>query len=191
MTHHPPRRAARSPRSPRSPRSHRAGVSLLAILISLCAVAITAMVAIPAFFGRSDITLDNAARLLRKDLRSAQNRAAFLKTEAIFHFGDDGWRAALPSGEPLAGLRDANEIRRDLSADGVFEGVTITRVEFGDDGALAFDPRGIALEGGEVELSFRGEKRVVRVETGTGFSVILDGSGEILLDDRVEAVGGP
>jgi Tfp pilus assembly protein FimT len=176
MIHHPPRSAARS---------DRAGISLLAILISLCAVAIAAMVAIPAFFGQGHVTLDNAAHLLRKDLRSAQNRAAFLKTEAVFHFDEFGWRAALPSGEALAGPRDSNEIVRDLAGDGVFEGVWVSRVEFGDDGVLTFDARGVALEGGEVELAFGDERRTVRIERGTGFSMILDGSGNVLLDDRV------
>jgi len=182
MIHHPLRHRARS---------SRAGISLLAILISLCAVAIAALVAIPTFFGRGDVTLDNAAHLLRKDLRSAQNRAAFLKTEAVFRFDEYGWRASLPSGEPLAGPQDSNQILRNLDRDGVFEGVSVTRIEFGDDGALTFDSRGIALEGGEVELAFRKERRTIRVETGTGFSMILDGSGNVLLDDRVGAETNP
>jgi len=176
MIHHPPRRPGRS---------DRAGISLLAILISLCGVAIAALVAIPAFFGRSDVTLDNAAHLLRKDVRSTQNRAGYLRTEAALHFTEHGWRASLPSGEPLAGPLDVDEIDRDLTGDGVFEGVLVTRMDFGDDHALTFDARGIPVEGGEVELSFRSHKRIVRVEAGTGFSMILDGSGKVLLDDRL------
>ena len=168
----------------RSTRADRAGISLLAILISLCALALAAMVAIPTFFDRSGVTLDNAAQLLRKDLRSAQNRAAFLRTEAVFAFDEEGWRATGVGGEPLAGLGDANEIYRDLSRDGVFEGVSITHIQFGNDRALAFDARGIALEGGEVELSFRGKVRIVRVETGTGLVTILDGTSNVLIDDR-------
>ena len=34
--------------------------------------------AIPAYFGRSEVTLENAAILLAKDLRAAQNRSAFM-----------------------------------------------------------------------------------------------------------------
>jgi hypothetical protein len=45
-------------------RSRRAGISLLAILVTPYAVAITALVAIPAFFGRTAVTLDNACKLL-------------------------------------------------------------------------------------------------------------------------------
>ncbi len=166
-------------------RPARAGISLLAILITLCAIAVAALVAIPAFFGRTDVTLDNACRLLVKDLRSAQNRAAFLKTEAVFAFNENGWVATNRLGGPLSRANAPDELARDLARDGVFEGVRIRRIDFGEDRSLVFSERGVALEAGEVELVFRGDVRVVRVEVGTGLATIFDGEHMILADDRL------
>jgi hypothetical protein len=160
---------------------------LLGILVTLCAVALAALVAIPAFFSRHDITLDNACKLVVKDMRSAQNRAAFLKTEAVFAFNEDGWAATDPSGGSLSRTQEPDEIRRVLSKDGVFEGVRITRIDFGDDQALVFDERGLALEEGELELTFRDEVRFVRVQKGTGLATILDRTGAVLMDARLTA----
>ena len=66
----------------------RAGVSLLVMLIVLAVMAIVAGVAIPAYFGRHGITLDNAARLLARDLRVAQNMAGFEGQPCTFEFLD-------------------------------------------------------------------------------------------------------
>lgn len=170
--------------STRTP-GRRAGISLLAILLTLCGVAVAALVAIPAFFGQTEVTLDNACKLLVKDLRSAQNRAAFLKTEAVFAFNEDGWRASDRTGGSLSRTAEPDEIQRVLSRDGVFEGVRITRIDFGDDRALVFDERGLALEGGEVEIAFGGETRTVEVEKGTGHATVLNGEIVIGQDFRL------
>src|ERR1043165_8114041 len=65
-------------------RRARSGISLLGVLCSLCGIAVIAMVAIPAFFERERFTLDNVCELLRRDMRSAQNRAMLLRREARF-----------------------------------------------------------------------------------------------------------
>jgi hypothetical protein len=170
-----------------SRRPAQAGISLLAILITLCAVAVAALVAIPAFFSQHDVTLDNACELLVKDLRSAQNRAAFLRTEAVFAFDTDGWRASDRSGGSLSRTAEPDEIERRFSRDGVFEGVELTRIDFGEDRSLVFDERGLALEAGEVEVSFRGQVRTVRVEESTGHAMVFEGGRGLDPDERLAA----
>jgi len=83
--------------------------------------------------------------------------------------------------------RDPHAIERRLSQDGVFEGVVVARIDFGDDRALVFDERGLALEEGEVELTFRGEARTVHVEQGSGHATIHDAAGVRRSDDRRSA----
>jgi len=168
---------------PLRPDSARRGISLLAILVSLCAVAIVAVVAIPGFFARHDVTLDNACRLLLKDVRSAQNRSSYLKTGAVFAFHADGWEATTPAGELLASRGTLDGIARQLSRDGVFEGVSIENIDFGDDDRFAFDERGLALEGGSLEIVFRGERRFVTIDQGTGLALATDEQGSIVAGD--------
>jgi hypothetical protein len=168
-------------------RPARSGITLLAILVTLCGVALAALVAIPTFFGRHDVTLDNARKLVVKDLRSAQNRAAFLETEAVFTFNEDGWVATDRDGGPLSRTQEPDQIARVLSRDGVFEGVRVAGIHFGDDDALVFDEEGLALEAGEIELWFRDELRTVRIEAGTGHVTVLDRDGRVVLDTRPAA----
>ena len=59
----------------------KAGVSLLVVLIILAALALAAGLAIPAFFARHRVTLDNAAKLIARDLRVHQGALGL------------GWRA--------------------------------------------------------------------------------------------------
>ena len=167
----------------RSEAAPRRGVALLTILLSLCAVALVAVVAIPAFFSQSQVTLDNACRLLLSDLRSAQNRSSFLKTQGVFTVHVDGWRATTEDGEPLLGHNISDGIVRNFSRDGVFEGVRIENIELGGDGRIAFDRQGLALEGGTLEVVFRDERRLVTIEKGTGLALVTTESGDIVAGD--------
>jgi hypothetical protein len=150
------------------------------ILVTLCGVAVVAMLAIPAFFGRHDVTLDNDCLLLIKDLRSAQNRAALFQTEANFRFDEHGWLATDAAGYPLTNTMAPIGIERRFSSDGVFEGVSIARIDCGDEDSIVFDDRGLAAEPGEVELAFRGHVRVLRIEKGSGQVTVYDGAHAVL-----------
>ncbi len=57
------------------------------MLIVLAAMAVVAGLAIPAYFGKHGITLDNGARLLARDLRVAQNMASFEGQPCTFVLG--------------------------------------------------------------------------------------------------------
>ncbi len=60
------------------------------LLIVLALLSFTASVGIPAYFARPSITLDNAARLLAKDLRNVQNRAALYGEQLEIRFDEEG-----------------------------------------------------------------------------------------------------
>jgi hypothetical protein len=163
----------------------RQGITLFSILLSLCAVGLFALVAIPFYFGRHDVTLDNACKLLLRDLRSAQSRASLLKAEAVFAFEADGWLATSGDGETLTRHGSSELIERRLSKDAVFEGVWLENIDFGGGAELTFDERGHAREGGKLEIVFRGERRYVSLEKGTGMAMVLDEAGELVAGDPI------
>ena len=69
---------------------HRSGFTILELLIALAVIVVVATIAIPAWFGRVDVTLNNAIKLLAQDLRDAQDRAAYGRREVVVDFSDDG-----------------------------------------------------------------------------------------------------
>jgi hypothetical protein len=169
--------------SPKRTPLHRRGITLFSILLSLCAVGLFALVAIPIYFARHDVTLDNACKLLLRDLRAAQSRASLLKDEAVFAFDADGWRATTHDGERLTRHGTSDAIERRLSKDAVFDGVRVENIDFGGASELRFDERGQAQVGGQLEIVFRGQRRYVSIEKGTGLAVVLDEAGEVVAGD--------
>ncbi|MBM3990894.1 MAG: hypothetical protein FJ298_07780 [Planctomycetes bacterium] len=158
-------------RSP-SLRFSRRGVSLLTILISLALVAAMAMVAIPAYFRSPDVTLEALVRLLDRDVRALQNRAAFAHAPALLRFSSDGWQAVDLEGRPLCALGDQHTIARSFERDGVFEGLTFERVELGPDAALTLDERGLVKDGGKLFARFGDGWRQIEIEVGAGHLVV-------------------
>lgn len=148
----------------------RAGFGLLAVLLLLLAIAVAASVAIPWFFGRAEVTLDNAAQLLSRDIRSAQNRSLWMTADTLILFDADGggYRIIDREGRMVERLGALGDLEQRYDEGGVFEGVRLTRVDCGPDRALTFDGAKREWEGGEIEISFRGESRLIRVQQRTG-----------------------
>ena len=166
----------------RRPAGARTGVSLVAVLVTLSVIGAIAVLAIPTFFERHEVTLENACKLLGRDLRSAQNRAAFLREQALFELHEDGWQVVTADGVPLgrseagqATYAEDDVIRRVFSVDGVFEGVRITSIELGEDGAISIDRRGLTDDGGSIVIEFNGESRKLEIDRGTG-AITVPGS---------------
>ena len=153
-------------------RSSRHGISLLAILISLALVAVVAMLAIPAYFGSPDVTLDALVHLLDRDVRALQNRTAFARAPGLLRFTSDGWQAVDLEGKPLCAMGDDQPIVRSFSRDGVFEGVVLERIELGSDDALSIDERGLTMEGGTLFARFGEGWRQIEIELGAGHLVV-------------------
>jgi hypothetical protein len=148
------------------------GVSLLTILVSLALDAAVAMVAIPAYFGSADVTLDAAVRLLDRDVRALQNRAALSRAAGRLVFDADGWKAVGLDGSTLTAVSDDSPIERHFSRDGVFEGVTIEAIDCEGDAQLEVNERGLTAETGRLTLRFGGGWRLVEIESGAGHLVV-------------------
>ena len=168
-----------------APARGRAGVSLLSMLLALACMAIVAGFAIPAFFGLHGVTLDNAARLLARDLRVAQNMAGFDGQPCTFEFLDEGrgWRVIGADGNVLTRPDQKGPFERDFTVDGVFEGVRLQHIDFDGHHWLRFDKAGRALPGGTLQVTFDGEMRVLRVVALSG-RVILNGLAEEYYDSH-------
>lgn len=149
----------------------RAGFTLPELLIALLAIAFVAAVAIPAWFSRHEVSLENAVQLLARDVRGTQNQAAWQDHPLAITFPEDGsgWRVvrfdpAVPAPIDQGELVSA----RTLSADAVFEGIRVADVELALQRALRFDRFGQSLDSGAVTLEYHGERRTLLVEAGSG-----------------------
>lgn len=151
------------------PRPRAGGFTLLELLIALAVIGVVASLAIPAFFERGVVTLDNASRLLAEDLRAAQNRAAFLEFEVrvVFHPDGDGYTVIGPGGKPLEAPGHDGPFERRYTGYGVFDGVLIRSVTM-DERTLVYDAAGRATTGGRIVVGYRDEARLVEVEPGDG-----------------------
>lgn len=168
-------------------------MSLLAVLLILAAIAVAASWAIPSFFAQPDVTLDNAASLLARDLRTAQNRAMWSGIDAYLRIDADGGGYSIVdgNGRPLERLGALGDWAQRYEEGGVFDGVQIVRVEAGPDRAFLFDAMRHHWEGGEVELAFGGDRRVVRVHAGEGEVTVVGLAGSATTEaSPASAAGG-
>lgn len=168
--------------APHSPR--RGGFTLLHLVLLLGILTVAAAVAIPQFFAREIVTLENGAVLLARDLRAAQNRAAFSHETLFFRFFEDGdgYEVVTKSGKPILDPRTGRLFVRRYSTDGVFEGLRIDSVEAGDDRTLVLTASGEISDELRVSLSFKGSQRLLRAARPTGL-VKIEGSTSEFLDD--------
>jgi Tfp pilus assembly protein FimT len=136
----------------------------------LALITVVAAIAIPLFYSRPAVTLDNAAILLARDLRAAQNEAVHRRKDVYAHFFGDGsgYRVFDESGEALKNPTGSGELVRRYTADAVFEGVRVASVEFGPRHMARFTPDGLAVRGGVVVLEFRGDQRILTLAEGSG-----------------------
>jgi Tfp pilus assembly protein FimT len=137
------------------------GFTILELALTLVAVTIVAALAIHAWFGRTDVTLRNAADLLAEDLRRMQMHAALERTPVEVHFHADGGgyhAQLLPSGR-IEGTRR-------YPMDAVFEDVRVASVRVAQGGNLVFGGQGRASSDATITL----------VQRGVACSVVVDAS---------------
>jgi len=156
-------------------RHAKGGFTLFELLFSLCMVALVASFAVPAYYARPEITLDNAARLLARDLRAAQNRAATYRMIVEFSFfaNGDGYEVTDMNGHHLADPGGGGDFIRRYSYDGVFEGVHLSALDSSAIGDTHFDANGFALEGGHFMLTYLGAQRIVVLQEGSGLLNVI------------------
>ncbi len=154
----------------------RGGFTIVELLVALILVALTATVAISAFFSRTEITLDNAARLLAEDLRSAQSRATALRCEVVFRFAADGsgYESFDNDQRTKPHTNGPDGMRRDFERDAVFEGVRISAVQLGGPDHVLFLRDGSVAAGGQVTIDYHGATRTVVIEPGKSWIRVAD-----------------
>jgi acyl-coenzyme A thioesterase PaaI-like protein len=171
-----------SPTQSSTSSSRPRGISLGGVIASLAGIALLAGIAIPTFFARHDVTLDNAAILMARDLRTVQNRAAHLGQPTSLRFDLHGWRAFDAGGRPLTRFATQERIERRLDADAVFEGVTVESIDFDEAAELGFDAHGRPDRGGSLEVVYRGQRRRVHVSQDDG-RLVIEGLKRRWVDD--------
>jgi len=166
-----------------SPRT-RSGFSILELTIALALTTIVATLAVPAWFDREEVTLDNAVKLLAQDLRDAQDRAAYghKEIEVRFFESGDGYCVVDASGQQMAAPVGGGPFERTYSRDAVFRGVSISYVDLNGGRELHFDDRGFALEEGSIHVHYKNGTRVLRIHSYTGL-IEIDGLGEPWVND--------
>jgi hypothetical protein len=152
----------------------RAGPSLPQVFGALLLVALAAGVAIPAWFARPEVSLENAAILMAREIRQAQNRAVWFRSPMRVVFERDGYTTYDLGQRAVGGERRPGLVaRREFASDAVFEGVWVEEVEAGGDDALDFSERGAAQEEARILLAYGEERREIRVTGGAGLITIV------------------
>jgi len=153
-----------------------AAFSLLELVIALTLITIASAIAIPAFYSQPGITLDNAAILLARDLRYAQNSAVLIgeETHLVVDGDGDGYEVQRASGRPLCNPVGGGPLIRRYSGDAIFEGVRLPNVESDNGRTLRFSRRGFCLQRGQIELRYGDCVRILTVMQGSG-RIAIDG----------------
>lgn len=162
--------------SAKNARSANRAFTVLELLIVLMLITLTATVSISAYFGRSEVTLENAARLVAEDLRMAQDRASFVHLPVAVVFASDGGGYSFVDDPRIAGceMQPADLLDRRFDCDAVFEGVRIERIDFPARDRVLFNESGAAVAPGVITITYRGEERRIEVEAGRGAICVLD-----------------
>ena len=170
-------RAARDSTSRERARIEERGFTVLALLVVLVSLSLVAATSVRWYFSRDEVTLENAAVLLARDLRAAQHRSIFLGRPGRLLFLPDGSGYVLLDelGELAQNPQTSEPFVRVYPDDGVFIGVQVLAAAAGSDRALEIDSHGIATEDLEVVLAFADEQRTLRYDQESS-RITIEGS---------------
>jgi type II secretory pathway pseudopilin PulG len=163
--------------------SSQRGFTIFTLLIVLLALSLVAATSVRWYFSDAEVTLDNAAVLLARDLRAAQHRSIFLgKSGRLLFYPDGSGYALLDEHEQVVHNPQTDEaFVRCYPDDGVFIGVSVVEALGGSDRAFDIDDRGRALEDLAVTLGFQDERRTVRFERASG-AISIEGARQPWVD---------
>src|SRR5262245_24860592 len=164
----------------------RRGFTLLELLIVLVVVSLCAATTVRWYFSHADVTLENAAILLVRDVRAAQHRSIFLGEKSRFVFLSDGsgYSVLGAAGQPARNPQTDEPFLRVYSNDGVFNGVSVLDVDAGGDRTLEIDGRGLPLEELTVTLAYRDERRTILLDRKSCEITIVGSTSGWTDDDR-------
>ena len=134
----------------------------------LAILSIVATLAIPAHFGRADVTLRNAAELLVRDVGIAQRLAVGSGKPVELHLASDGYFVTSTLGEILVHPRTGTPFRRDYDRDAVFRGVRVFRIGSIEDRVLRLSPTGTSKGTDAIHLMFEDDRLQVVFDHSTG-----------------------
>jgi type II secretory pathway pseudopilin PulG len=154
------------------------GFTILELLIFLVMITLTATFAIWAYFARPEVTLENAAELLARDIRFAQHRSALIRGPVSLVFYDQGDGYRLVDGDeadPRADKR-RDRVDRRYSRDATFEGVRILPMGLAADERIVFEGADFEGPSGRIALTYGDHNRLLEIESGTGKIVLSESS---------------
>jgi len=162
------------------------GFTLLELLIVLIVISLCAATTVRWYFSHADVTLENAAILLARDVRAAQHRSIFLgETSRIVFLSDgSGYTVLDAAGESAHNPLTDEPFLRVYPDDGVFHGVVVLAADAGGDHTLEIDKRGVPLEDLAVTLAYRDERREILLERKTSEITIVGSTSGWIDDDR-------
>lgn len=163
----------------------RRGFTLFELLLVLLVMSLGAAFTIRYYFSQSDVTLENAAILLARDVRAAQHRSLLLGEPSLMRFLPDGAGYVVTDKQGNVVLNPMTDERfvRSYPDDGVFDGVEVLSFSAGEDHVLEIDKRGMPVEGLEVTLTFEGDERTLILDGKSGqMTLVGSSSGWIDLD---------
>jgi prepilin-type N-terminal cleavage/methylation domain-containing protein len=167
-------------------RSPLRGFTLLELLLVLVLLSLCAATTVRWYFSNAEVTLENAAILLARDLRAAQHRSIFLSEPGRFQFLAGGEGYAVTDSLGTLALNPTTDLPfvRVYGDDGVFAGVHVKDALAGGDRTLEIDKRGLPLEDLSVTLTFENDERRVQLDRVSGVITIV-GSTSGWLDDEL------
>ena len=162
----------------RRPHSTR-GFTILEFMLSMIALAIVAAWIIPAYFLQPEVTLKNAAELLREDLRIARTLATTEQQDLEMVFGPRSYE--LRNGNDLViHPRNGRAFRIDFARDAVFEGIGDLQLMLDDGDRIRFGSHGYFNSGGAVNITFSNRWRQVRLDVEQQTVEVTDETGRPL-----------
>ena len=154
--------------------SGRRGFTILELLTFLLVLSLLAAITVRYYFSRAEVTLENAAILLARDLRAAQHRSIFLgePSHVVFLPEGEGYVVTDALGVLARNPQTDQVFERLYPRDGVFKGVAVLAATAGDDRTLVIDERGGPTEELRVTLGYQDERR----------KILLDRTGHLTIE---------
>lgn len=151
------------------PRRH--AFTLIEVLIVVAIIGIAGLVVVPQMLRAGTMQAQAAGRIVISEILIAQNEAMARQAvrQVIFEVDQNRYRLADSQGQTLvANWKSGAQYVTDFSQDARFQGVRLTRADFGGQPVLEFDDMGAPVSGGTVELEAPEARYRINVSPFTG-----------------------
>jgi prepilin-type N-terminal cleavage/methylation domain-containing protein len=149
------------------------GFTLIELIVGLAVLSILAAIAIPAHFGRPEVTLENAAALFARDVDAARSLAVLGDRPVRLVLVPDGYRVLTSDGAQLEHPRAGGMFLRDYARDAVFRGVRVELPAGRDAIEVQLEPLGGSSGAERIVLSFGDARRSLAIDHRRGVAEVL------------------